>query len=242
MEKKFRYPVTPLINKWWLGLVMTLLAASAQAVALPTFEAEYTAYRYGKKLGYALLSLEALEQENHYRLEYYSKVSLFFLSDKRSEISLFEYKDQSITPLDYRYTRTGTGSNKSTNVLFDQDKGKIIVDKDPAIDWQGQFDNQLYRLDIQSKLAQGETKFTYKVINSRGQPREYNLEVMGKEQLTLPYGTLEGIKVNILRENSSRETFAWFSPQLNYQLVRLQQFKDDKEQGDLQLKSFQLTD
>lgn len=241
MEKKFLFPVTPLINQWWLGLVFTLMTASTQAVTLATFEAEYTAFRYGKKLGYALLSLEATEQENNYRLEYYSKVSLFFLSDKRTEISLFEFKDQVIVPLDYRYTRTGTGSNKSTNVLFDQVRGKILVDDEPAVDWQGQFDNQLYRLDIQSKLAQGQTNFSYNVINYRGEPREYNLQVMGKEQLTLPYGTLEGIRVNIVRENSSRETFAWFSPQLNYQLVRLQQFKDGKEQGDIQLKSFQLT-
>ena len=64
---------------------------------------------------------------------------------------------------------------------------------------------------------------------------------MGTEQLTLPYGMLEGIKVEIVRQNSTRETFAWFSPQLNYQLVRLQQFKDDKEQGDIQLKTFTAT-
>jgi hypothetical protein len=94
---------------------------------------------------------------------------------------------------------------------------------------------------MQRKLAQGQTDFTYQVINYRGDHREYNLKVMGKDQLTVPYGTLEGIKVNIVRKNSSRETFAWFSPQLNYQLVRLQQFKDGKEQGDIQLKSFQLT-
>ena len=241
MEKKFHSVVTPQINKWWLGLVLSLLTASAVAATLPAFEAEYTAYRYGKKLGYALLSLEALEQENTYRLEYYSKVSLFFLSDKRSEISKFEYKDNTFTPQDYRFTRTGTGSNKSTNVLFDQATGKILVDKEPIFDWQGQLDNQLYRLDMQNKLAQGQTYFTYQVINYRGDAREYNLKVMGKEQLTLPYGTLEGVKVNIVRKNSSRETFAWFSPQLNYQLVRLQQFKDDKEQGDIQLKSFELT-
>ncbi|MFQ3196953.1 MAG: hypothetical protein ACI8R9_002762 [Paraglaciecola sp.] len=242
MEKKFHCAVMPQINKGWLALVLSLLTASAVASTLPTFEAEYTAYRYGKKLGYALLSLEASEhKKNSYRLEYYSKVSLFYLSDKRSEISTFEYKDNTFTPQDYRFTRTGTGSNKSTNVLFDQASGKIVVDKEPAFDWLGQFDNQIYRLDMQKKLAQGQTDFTYQVINYRGDAREYNLKVMGKDQLTLPYGTLEGIKVNIVRINSSRETFAWFSPQLNYQLVRLQQFKDDKEQGDIQLKSFELT-
>ena len=101
--------------------------------------------------------------------------------------------------------------------------------------------DRLYRLDLQQKLAQGQKEFNYHVINYRGQERDYHLKVMGTEQLTLPYGMLEGIKVEIVRQNSTRETFAWFSPQLNYQLVRLQQFKDDKEQGDIQLKTFTAT-
>ncbi|MFT4994605.1 MAG: hypothetical protein ACI965_001640, partial [Paraglaciecola sp.] len=33
-------------------------------------------------------------------------------------------------------------------------------------------------------------------------------------------------------------TSAWFSPELNYQLVRLQQFKDGEEQGEIQLKEY----
>ena len=58
------------------------------------------------------------------------------------------------------------------------------------------------------------------------------------EQLDLPYGTIEALKVEIERDSSSRVTYAWFAPDLNYQLVRLQQFKDGDEQGDLRLKAF----
>jgi hypothetical protein len=47
------------------------------------------------------------------------------------------------------------------------------------------------------------------------------------------------VKLKINRGSSSRETFAWFSPSLDYALVRLQQFKDGKEQGDIKLKNFQ---
>ena len=68
--------------------------------------------------------------------------------------------------------------------------------------------------------------------------RHYVLKVVGKEQLDLPFGMIEGIKVKILRENSTRETIAWFSPQLNYQLVKLQQFKSGNEQGEIRLKHF----
>ncbi|WP_339771661.1 DUF3108 domain-containing protein [uncultured Paraglaciecola sp.] len=240
METKYQARVMRLINKRWLAGLLFIVGSVAQASALPSFDAEYTAYRYGKKLGYALLSVENIEN-NTYRMEYHSKVSLFFLSDKRTEISDFAFVDNKIVPKNYRYSRTGTGSNKSTKIVFDPNKAEIFVDDKPGIAWQDQFDNQLYRLDMQQKLAQGQKEFSYNVINYRGQERDYNLKVMGTEQLTLPYGMLEGIKVEIVRHNSTRETFAWFSPQLNYQLVRLQQFKDDKEQGDIQLKTFVLT-
>ena len=240
METKYQSQVMQLINKPLLLGLFFMLGSVAQASALPTFDAEYTAYRYGKKLGYALLSVENVDKDT-YRMEYHSKVSLFFLSDKRTEISDFAYVDDKIVPQNYRFSRTGTGSNKSIKVVFDASEDKIFIDKEPAIDWQDQFDNQLYRLDLQQKLAQGQKEFNYHVINYRGQERDYHLKVMGTEQLTLPYGMLEGIKVEIVRQNSTRETFAWFSPQLNYQLVRLQQFKDDKEQGDIQLKTFTAT-
>ena len=240
METKYQARVMQLISMRWLAGLIFMAGSVAQASALPSFDAEYTAYRYGKKLGYALLSVENIENDT-YRMEYHSKVSLFFLSDKRTEISDFAFIDDKIVPKNYRFSRTGTGSNKSTKIVFDPNEDKIFVDNKPGIEWDEQFDNQLYRLDMQQKLALGQTEFSYHVINYRGQERDYNLKVMGTEQLTLPYGMLEGIKVEIVRHNSTRETFAWFSPQLNYQLVRLQQFKDDKEQGDIQLKTFTLT-
>lgn len=79
----------------------------------------------------------------------------------------------------------------------------------------------------------------YSFINYRGEPREYKISVVANEQLELPYGVLDSVKLKINRGSSSRETFAWFSPSLDYALVRLQQFKDGKEQGDIKLKNFQ---
>ena len=100
------------------------------------------------------------------------------------------------------------------------------------------FDNQLFRVDLPRKLANNDTQFIYNFINSRGEKRQYIFEVMETTNLTLPYGQINAIKVRINRNSSSRLTYAWFAPSLNFNLVRLQQFKDNKEQGDMQLKSF----
>jgi hypothetical protein len=205
------------------------------------FDAEYTVYRFGRRLGKAKLSLKP-DEDNLYRLDYYSKVSAFFLSDVRSETSFFTFKNGELFPQTYSYSRSGTGSKKSTKIHFNAEKSEVTINQAQPIDWTGQLDNQLYRLDVQLKLASGKREFVYDIVNNRGELRHYELKIIGKEQLDLPFGMIEGIKVKILRNNSSRETIAWFSPQLNYQLVKLKQFKDGDEQGEIRLKRFSSED
>ncbi|MFQ3189870.1 MAG: hypothetical protein ACI936_000996 [Paraglaciecola sp.] len=220
----------------WLNAA-TNKPAYAETERLVGFEAEYTVYRFGRSLGKARLNLKA-DEDNLYRLDYYSKVSAFFLSDVRSETSFFSYENTQLRPYTYAYSRSGTGSNKSTKINFDAEKSEIVINQAQPIEWLGQLDNQLYRLDVQLKLASGKREFAYDIVNNRGQLRHYELKVVGKEQLDLPFGMIEGIEVKIIRKNSSRETIAWFSPQLNYQLVKLKQFKDGDEQGEIRLKYF----
>jgi hypothetical protein len=240
----------PLANKstfqlstFGLIVITCLLPFKATASTSPSikeFDAEYTAYRFGRDLGFATLSLKE-EQNNQFRLEYYSKVSAFFLSDKRAETSLFTIEDAQIIPKTYIYKRTGTGSNKNIGIEFSKQNKQIKVNNGEPIEWQGQFDNQLYRLDAQLQLASGATEFSYDLINNRGDIRHYDLKVVGKEILDLPYGKIEGIKIKLERKSSTRKTLAWFAPKLNYQLVKLQQFKDGDEQGEIRLKKFSFT-
>jgi hypothetical protein len=215
--------------------------ADTNTEQLVGFEAGYNVYRFGRNLGKAKLSLKA-DKNDLYRLDYYSKVSAFFLSDIRSETSFFSFDSQQLHPKTYAYSRSGTGSDKSTKIYFDAKNSKITINQAQPIEWSGQLDNQLYRLDVQLKLASGAREFIYDIVNNRGEMRHYELKVVGKEQLDLPFGMIEGIKVKILRKNSSRETIAWFSPQLNYQLVKLKQFKDGDEQGEIRLKYFNYED
>lgn len=237
----------PLVKSiyWCVLLVLSVSClqhnvARASSDQLTGFEAEYKVYRFGRTLGKARLSLKS-QGDKQYRLDYYSKVSAFFLSDIRSETSYFNLHEGQLKPGTYLYSRSGTGSNKSTKINFDSEQDKIIINKGSPINWNGQLDNQLYRLDVQLQLASGKREFAYDIINSRGQLRHYELKVVGKEQLELPYGMLEGIKVKMIRTNSSRETIAWFSPQLNYQLVKLTQYKDGNEQGEIRLDKFDAT-
>ena len=215
-------------------------AAFAETQWAP-FEAKYVAHAKGFEVGEAIMRLNRLDK-GQFELHYESDVSLFFYSDRRAETSLFTYQDNQLQPLEYRYTREGTGSDKSLLLRFDRAANQIHKTIGDPINWQDEWDNQLYRFDLQSKIKANATDIRYKIINYRGQLREYGFEIVGEEVLDLPYGKLNTVKVKTIRANKKRETWSWFAPDLNYQLVRLKQFKKGKEQGDIQLSEYRLLD
>lgn len=247
MELFSRKTVTQAANFILCCLVSLSLQGQESAPStdpkLIPFEAVYYAYKWDENLGSAKISLQQLSP-GLFSLTYQSKVSKFFLTDKRFEHSIFTVKDNQISAKEYNYSRTGTGLDKNLKVTFDQQPSpSITIVRDDELTtqpWQGEFDNQLYRLDIPLRLAKNDTDIHYDFINYRGQQRQYHISVIGKEMVSLPYGKLKAIKVEILRQSKSRKTYAWFAPDLAYQLVRLQQFKDGDEQGDLRLKAFSL--
>ncbi|MBF7072885.1 DUF3108 domain-containing protein [Glaciecola sp. MH2013] len=202
-----------------------------------SFESKFHAFRHDKKIGNASLRLSQLSS-TEFQLNYESKVSRYFLSDKRSEETVFSYQDNRIMPVSYTFHRKGTGPNKSLKVTFDSKEKIIKIDDQEDQVWEGEYDNQLFRIDISRQLALGKSAFDYKFLNYRGQKREYNIEVVETESLALPYGTIDAVKVKVNRGSNKRQTYAWFAPSLDYVLVRIQQFKDGEEQGDIRLSSY----
>jgi len=233
---------------------VVLLAGGAQAqiieqnnFKLAPFESQFEAYYGGdtKPVGYARLIFNQLPNKL-WQLEYESKISKYFLTDKRNETTRYLYHTNTanqhlaLSPISYVYSRTGTGSDKGLSITFDHSKNQfytsVPIDNQVEFALDGYIDNQLFRIDVPYQLATGQSEFDYQFINSRGQSREYNMQVVTNERQLLPIGELDTIKVMINRGTSTRQTFAWFAPSLNYQLVRLQQFKDGAVQGDIKLR------
>lgn len=212
------------------------LVSASDTSHLKPFTAKYKAFRNGNELGHALMTLEKLD--NHYKLYYESDVSIFFLSDRRTETSLFNVSNGEFQPLEYTYVREGTGRDKHLNIKFDAQNKQIVMDGKNVINWQQEWDNQLYRFDLQRKLRAAEQEISYNLINYRGQLKTYGFEVLGEEVLDLPFGKLNTIKIKTIRSSNRRETYSWFAPDLDYQLVRLRQLKEGDEQGDIKLSEY----
>ena len=221
-------------------IVFLLLCFSHNLLAaLPTpFEANYIGYRKGQKIGTAQQKLEHVSG-NQYKLYYQSLASLFFLTDKRYETSLFVVNDGEMLPQKYTYVRKGTGKDKALDLEFDLEKKIIIQAKGDPLPWSGELDNLLYRFHFQQSLMTEQQEFDYQIINNRAQLKGYKFKILGQEKLTVPYGELDTLKVQIVRASSSRRTtYIWFAPSLDYLMVRIEQYKDNKQQADVQLSSY----
>lgn len=218
-------------------LACILFSNSVLAQFLEPYSAKYVALRDGSEIGFAELDLESLG-DHHYKLRFYSDASLFLIYDKREEISLFRHEDQKLIPQKYSFNKKSTFKNDRLNLEFDQESGQIRVEKKKSqenMEWLGEFDHQLYRLAAQKLLSEGKTDFEFDLINYRAERKHYGFEVQGEEVLELPYGKIKALKVKTIRQSKKRVTYTWFAPELDYILVRMQQFKEGKEQGDIRL-------
>ncbi len=205
---------------------------------LKPFEADYIGYRKGQKIGTAKQKLEHVSG-NQYRLSYQSLASLFFLTDKRYETSHFVLKDNELIPQQYTYVRKGTGKDKSLDLQFDVEQKIVNSKKGDVFEWDGELDNLLYRFHFQQSLMSSQQEFEYRIINNRAQYKTYKFKILGEEKLTLPYGEIDTLKVQIVRASSSkRTTYIWFAPSLDYTMVRIEQYKEGKQQADVQLSSY----
>ncbi len=95
------------------------------------------------------------------------------------------------------------------------------------------------RLDLIENPKQ--KHFVFEVIQSSGRTKNYVYEFDAEEELMLPYGSIKTIRLKREVVEKQRITYAWFAPELNYLLVRLNQIKGDVNQFEAQLDKYSLS-
>lgn len=210
------------------------------------YEANYVITRGDSEYGEGYRYLE-VSPDNEWQLRTKSDISWFILSDTREARSVFIVDDENnrLEPREFIYMRTGTGSDKSFHGEFRADDKKVRnVDTGRMLDinWENAlFDEANVIEQLRIDVAGGAEQFKYRVVNEKGEEDEYRFRVMAESQvLSLPYGEVEAIKVGRIRDNNRRQTFFWFAPELNYVMVKMQQFKEGDEQATMSLKSLKI--
>jgi len=167
-----------------------------------------------------------------------SEASAFFASVFES--SQFNWHDQKIIPSNYNFKRSVLGKKRLATVHFDWDELKVMDSKENK-PWkisitEGVQDKLSYQLVLQQELANGANEFNYRVADG-GELKQYKFKVDGRETIQAPIGTFETIRVKRIREsNKTRETYIWFAPELNFQIIKLHQIEKQDKSYTLLLK------
>ncbi|SEL04217.1 Protein of unknown function [Colwellia chukchiensis] len=211
-------------------------------VMVPAFSAEYTILHKSKAVGTATRKLSYLDN-GLAQYSYHTDIEWLIFSDTRDEISQLKIDGNKVTPMRYEYKREGTGSDKHYKWRYDIANNSAyneLKDRSKSIDFPVNIQDPLsYHLQHRlNMLTNPEQKhYVYPVVKTSGSIKNYVYQYDGEEELMLPYGLVKTIKLKREVIEKKRITYAWFAPELDYLLVKLQQIKGDVEQFEAQLKS-----
>lgn len=229
-----------------ISLCATMIWASPHAISaqntdlLKPFTATYE-IDWDGSISLSGKTVRSLQQNEDKNWLFESKASAMFASIYES--SLFDWSAKDLQPIKYTFKRSVLGKKRHAEVEFDWNKLSVTnqVENKP---WQmdikaGVQDKISYQLLLQQEIALGKTEFNYSVADG-GHLKEYLFKVDGNEQIKAPIGTFEAIRVKRVRkEGSDRQTYIWFAPELNYQIIKLYQIEKKGKEYTLLLKSLE---
>jgi hypothetical protein len=214
---------------------------SEQRIIQP-FTAQYNLIRSADIVGKAERTLRYLPN-NQAEYSYKTDIEWLIFSDERKETSVVNLVDHKVFPFQYNFLRSGTGPDKSEHWQYDLAE-KLAIDikenTDISVDYPTNIQDKLsYHLQNRLNLIQHPEQklFVYPVISHSGNIKNYVYQYDGEVELMLPYGLVKTIRLKREVVEKKKVTYAWFAPELNYLLVKIQQLKSGVEQFEAQLTS-----
>ncbi|CAH9051562.1 hypothetical protein PSECIP111854_00770 [Pseudoalteromonas sp. CIP111854] len=226
---------------WLIGL-SAIFSCSLIANPLTPYNAEYQISRKGSVQGIAYRELKQIDVDI-YQLKYKSDIEWMIFSDEREETSLFKIHDAKPSPIEYSMIRTGTGPDRDYKITFDHKNQAVMSNQDKYpldVKWLVQQQDLLtYQVQLRNDLKAGKQKFSYPIIDKKGNQRTYDFVVDGKETITLPIGNVETIRIKRVYDNDKRQATVWLAPEYDYMVVKMYKGKEGIEQFQVQLTKYE---
>ena len=206
-------------------LILTSLGANAFTLSeqLSPFKAKYTAEYNGRSLnGSRQLSV----RDGQWQLT--SEFKTTFVSIRESsQGNINNGTELSVDRYDYK--RKIFGIKKRQSRIFDNANNTVHFDDAKTTGTYSvpadAFDTASQQLYIREMLMRGETQFSMPMAG-RNRLKQNHFKANKIAPITLPIGTINAIQVDKIEgKKSSRKTTMWFSPDYDYQLVKLSQIE-----------------
>jgi hypothetical protein len=225
----------------WIARLCLLIALSggacahaAEATPLVPFQAEYQVSRNGKELGHATLTLRQSDRDTW---EFTNETRgtngmASMLGLDIVERSAFRWRDGLPEGLQYRYEQRSAVKSRRRSVEFDWD-AREARNSDGKRDWvapldRSAMDRNLVTLAIMTRLKAGSRDLVFPVVD-KDRVAEQRYVPGARESLSLPAGTIEAVRVDRRREDSSRTTTLWLAPRRGWLPVQIEQVEKNGE-------------
>ncbi len=218
--------------------------ADASAPAVPTYTATYSAEYKGKNLGTSEFKVTHDTAQNSY--EFMSTTTAKGIIGKLAapnptvERSVFTVVGGKIRPSEYWYKDGTRKADGDKHIQFDWDRHVAVVsDKDGrrevSLDEVSLDAGSLHVALMQDLIVNGKPG-QYRIADSE-QAKAYGFDDNGEAQTDTGLGKLATHCYIQHREGSSRKTYLWVAPQLDFLPARIETRKDDEVQTALTLVS-----
>ena len=210
--------------------------ALSNAIPLTTYKATYHA-TFDRFSGKATMGLKKNPDTDEY---IYSSVTkprgVAALMGKIREWSVFTLDNSKVVPKIYTHK-----SRDKQNIIYDWSakKAKSTADgKNIDLNLKGnELDLMSLQMQLKLDLKKGDLKESYTIINDN-KIKTYMITPLEKENVTVDGKTYLSQKIKQQRTGSSRHNYLWLAEDIDFTLVKMQQYKGEKLRGTLTMTGY----
>jgi hypothetical protein len=170
-----------------------------------------------------------------------NKASIFLVGF--NEQTTVQQLNNTIQPLQYRYQNAiSSKRNKSIDFHWDQLTAETIKGKSEPVTLTlptTAYDQLSFQLQLRMLLLNPTEPFTEQrfTIVDTGKLKTYSVKFLAEEWLDTPLGKLLTVKLEQTRPGKTRRTLIWMAKDWQYLLVKIQRFKNEKQEHLIELNS-----
>jgi hypothetical protein len=228
-----------------VGVPWPLQAAAMEPVTSQPFSARYEVRRNGRVLGEANLTL-ARGSNDSWRFESETRGTRGIAAITGvtiSERSTFQWRGLQPELIEYDYQQSVAMRRRERSLRIDAGRNAIISRQDDR-SWELRFedgvaDRSAVVLGVIATVAAGQADLSFRVAD-RDDVETQRYRLAGREQVTVPAGSFEVIRVERIREKPGRESDILLAPALGYLPASIQHREEDGESIEMRLVSHDL--
>jgi hypothetical protein len=207
-------------------------AGTAAEMPIPTYTAKYQALYKGHKVGSTEFRVSYDAANGTYSFTNATKArGLLKLARPHPAVdrSTFRYADGRVVPLEFWYEDGSRKGEDNLHMVFDWHTDKAVVTSDagrrelPLA--AGTLDRASVQVALMLDLRAGREPGPYHLADDDSIDT-YRYERQGNEKIDTPYGNVDAVRVQQQAEGSSRTTYIWAAPSLQYLPIKIEQHRD----------------